>query len=135
MILGNTIGTFLIAYAVRLTKPELVDMASNLWINKLNYTGEQVAYLSAFCGIMMYLAVDNYKKNNNIVFIMMPVIIFILSGFEHSIANIFYLFLSKDVGVYPIAFIIVCLFGNAVGAKCFHIIKKQLEELHYNENN
>ena len=129
-ILGNMIGTFLIAYMIRISKPDLVEMASNLWINKLNQTTIQTFILSILCGIMMYLAVDNFSKTNNHKLIMLPVIIFILCGFEHSIANMFYLFLSNDVGVKPIFFILICILGNGIGARCFHIIKKK-GELNY----
>lgn len=126
IILGNAIGTFLMSFIVQLSKPELVEVANGLWQNKMNYNGEQITFLTMLCGIMMYLAIDNYQRNNNILFIMFPVVIFILCGFEHSIANLFYMFLSNNLNPLSIGFIFVCLLGNAVGAKCFHILKTEL---------
>lgn len=124
IILGNTIGTFIIAAMICLSKPELVNVANALWQNKYNLNSFQLIINSMLCGVMMYLAVDNYKRNKNILFIMMPVVIFIISGFEHSIANLFYMFLSKNVNIISISFIVICIAGNALGAKVFHSYKE-----------
>lgn len=124
MIFGNAIGSYIIAFLVQIAKPELIEIASDIWDKKLNLYVPQVTSLSLLCGIMMYLAVDNYKKNHHIIYIILPVVIFILSGFEHSVANMFYLFLCGKINEQMIVFMIICIFGNAVGAKCFHIIKE-----------
>ena len=124
MIFGNAIGTYIIAFLVQIAKPDLIQSASLIWSNKLNLHVSQVASLSLLCGIMMYLAVDNYKKTGHILFVILPVVIFILSGYEHSIANLFYLFLYGEISKQMIVFMIICILGNAVGARSFHIIKE-----------
>lgn len=123
ILIGNTIGTLICALLVRLSKPEIVDKASQIWINKLNQSALSTLVLAALCGVLMYLAVDNYIKNNKLIFIMLPVIIFILSGYEHSIANLFYLFLCNNISVDRLWHIIICILGNSVGARLFHILK------------
>ncbi len=70
---------------------------------------------------MMYLAIDNYNKSKNIVFIIAPVMIFILSGFEHSIANMFYFNLSGIYSFRVFCYILVMLVGNGIGAKVFSL--------------
>ena len=75
--------------------------------------------LSMFCGVLMYLAIDNYNKSKNIVFIIAPVMIFILSGFEHSIANMFYFNLASAWSVKSAGYLILMIIGNGVGAKLF----------------
>ena len=112
---NKIIGSFLFSFGL-LT---IITQNFNL------YTGK-VGYENSFkeLGIMMYLAVDNYKKNHHIIYIILPVVIFILSGYEHSIANLFYLFLYGEISKQMIVFMIICILGNAVGAKSFHIIKE-----------
>ena len=70
-------------------------------------------------GGMMYLAIDNYNRSRNIVFIILPVMIFILSGFEHSIANMFYFNLAGAYSGKAFGCLAVMAAGNGVGAKVF----------------
>lgn len=124
---GNAIGTLIIAILIRNSNKELIENAEILWNNKLNYDVCKMVISSMLCGVMMYLAVDNYRRNNNLLFIIFPVVIFILSGFEHSIANMYYMFLSGIVNTQSILFICICLACNGLGAKCFHLIKEVIE--------
>lgn len=78
------------------------------------------------CGILMYLAIDNYNKNRNIIFIIMPVMVFILSGFEHSIANMFYYFSSDYRNIESAIYLLTNIFGNGVGAIIFNYFKERL---------
>lgn len=128
ILIGNTIGTFICALLVRLSKPEIINKANQIWLNKLNQTALSTLVLAVLCGVLMYLAVDNYKKNNNLLFIMLPVIIFILSGYEHSIANLFYMFLCNNIKVNQLWYIVICILGNSIGARLFHIFKSNKGE-------
>lgn len=70
---------------------------------------------------MMYLAIDNYNKSKNILFIIAPVMIFILSGFEHSVANMFYFHFAGAYSFKAFGYLIVMLAGNGIGAKLFSL--------------
>ena len=116
-VAGNYAGTFLAAALangahVKISSGELVQ-------GKLGNDIGAVFLLSMFCGVMMYLAIDNYNKNKNVVFIMFPVMIFILSGFEHSIANMFYFHLAGAYSWKAFLYLLVMAVGNGVGAKVF----------------
>lgn len=118
-ILGNFAGTLIMA---------LLCKASHLTINSMELVGKKldnnilhIFILSMFCGVMMYLAIDNYNKAKNIVFIIAPVMIFILSGFEHSIANMFYFNLAAQYNFKSLGYIFVMLLGNGIGAKLFDL--------------
>lgn len=118
-ILGNFTGTLIMA---------LLCKASHLNISSAELVGKKldnnilhIFILSMFCGVMMYLAIDNYNKVKNIVFIIAPVMIFILSGFEHSIANMFYFNLTGQYDLKSLGYILVMLLGNGVGAKLFDL--------------
>ena len=50
---------------------------------------------------------------------MFPVMLFILSGFEHSIANMFYFHLAGAYDGKAFLYLLVMVAGNGVGAKVF----------------
>lgn len=120
-VAGNYVGTFLAA--VMAGGAGLTISSAGLVSGKLDKGIGSVFLLSVFCGVMMYLAIDNYNKNKNknVVFIMFPVMIFILSGFEHSIANMFYFHLAGAYGGKALLYLLVMAVGNGVGAKVFDV--------------
>lgn len=46
--------------------------------------------LGIFCGMLMFIAVEGYKRTSNSLIVVLPVMGFILCGFEHCIADMFY---------------------------------------------
>ena len=65
--------------------------------------------LGIACGLLMYIAVNAYKKTGSILSFMLPVAVFILSGYNHCVADMFYLTLA---GGGPIT---ATTLGNIVG--------------------
>ena len=80
------------------------------------------------CGALIYLAVELYKKSKNIIVIILPVVCFILAGFEHSIADCFYYGASELTleGLYKIFLVII---GNSIGSLLIRFLQKQGETL------
>lgn len=120
-IVGNFIGTFLVARLVLLTRYKSIsDKAFELVNLKLNDNLLSIFILSMLCGILMYIAVNNYKKINNEIgkysCIFMCVMVFILSGFEHSIANMYYISVANLLSLKSLLYILVMLLGNSVGS-------------------
>lgn len=114
---GNYAGTFLAALlaggaGLKISSRALVQA-------KLDNGIVQVFFLSVLCGVMMYLAIDNYSKSKNIAFIILPVMIFILSGFEHSIADMFYFHLAGAYSGKAFVYLAVMAAGNGIGAQVF----------------
>ena len=69
-----------------------------------------------FCGVLMYMAVSIYRDHNkNIAGILFCIPVFILCGFEHSIADMFYFAASGIVSFKALIFILIIILGNAVG--------------------
>lgn len=124
IIAGNFTGTFAASFMARFAG--LGIDSSGLVGAKLENDLERVFVLSVFCGVMMYLAIDNYQKNKNIAFIIAPVMIFILSGFEHSIANMFYFHFAGEYSLRAFACLLVMLAGNGIGAWIFGRCKEKL---------
>ncbi len=117
IVVGNFIGTMITAWickgaGLNISSIELVE-------KKLSRSCFHIFFLSVLCGVMMYLAIDNFNKSKNIVFIIAPVMIFILSGFEHSVANMFYFHLAGAYSFKAWGYLLVMVIGNGVGAKIF----------------
>ena len=119
VVAGNFIGTFLAAALSRAA--QLGISSAKLVERKLENGVLEVFCLSVFCGVMMYLAIDNFKKAKNLVFIIAPVMIFILSGFEHSIANMFYFHLAGAYSGKALGYLLLMALGNGVGANLFRL--------------
>lgn len=117
VVLGNFAGTWIAALLCQLA--HLNIDSTELVKRKLDNNIGNVFVLSLFCGVMMYLAIDNYNKNKHIAFIIAPVMIFILSGFEHSVANMFYFNLAGVHNVKAFAYLITMVVGNGIGARIF----------------
>lgn len=120
-LIGNFIGASLTGLIVRLTRyNNYIDKAKSLVETKLNDNLLSIFILSIFCGILMYIAVNNYKKETNTlskyILIFFSVIVFILSGFEHCIANIFYFAVSLSINTKVLLYLLIMIIGNSLGS-------------------
>lgn len=126
IILGNFIGTNIIAWGVRLTRfGEILNQNAQIIVqNKLADSWFSILLLSIGCGIMMYLAVKGWLENSDSwLIVILPVMIFILSGFEHSIANMFYFAMAGEYSSKAFGYIFIMLIGNAIGSLAFKHLK------------
>lgn len=120
--LGNFAGTALMALVIRLTRngDRLQLLAQRVMEPKLNDTWYSLLILGVFCGMMMFLAVDTYKKHHkdypllSYIAVILGVVVFILAGFEHSIADMFYAVLAGKT-VDSLVPILIITLGNAIG--------------------
>ncbi len=119
IILGNYVGTLLAAGIARAAS--LGVDSTKLAQVKLGKGPGQVFLLSVFCGVLMYLAIDSYQKANHFLFVIAPVMIFILCGFEHSVANMFYFHLAGSFEPKTFGYLGLMLVGNGVGAWVFSL--------------
>lgn len=113
---GNFVGTFIMAKLFALTRLPIGEAVQGIVATKLADSTLSVFVLAVGCGAMMYLAVDNYRKSKSWLFVIMPIVIFILSGFEHSIANMFYLSLAEAWGWDAVRITLIAIVGNGVGS-------------------
>lgn len=110
---GNLIGTAVTAGLVLCTRiaDNLSDKAQTICETKLNDTLMSNFILAFFCGMLMFIAADGYKNINNtagkMLAIFLPVVVFILSGFEHCVANMFYFTIAKVWSLKTLGYLIV----------------------------
>lgn len=122
-LLGNAIGTILGGILIRYALSNVGEVANTICLAKLEVAPLMVFVRSVFCGILMYLAVSIFRDNNkNVVGILFCIPVFILCGFEHSIADMFYLSASGIVSFKAFLFVLNVIAGNSVGGMLLPII-------------
>ena len=114
-LLGNAIGTVAGGYLIRAALPNLGAAAETICLAKLNQAWWATLVRGCFCGVLMYLAVSTYRDNKTPLGILFCIPVFILSGFEHSIADIFYFAASGIVSLPAFGFLWLVIIGNAIG--------------------
>lgn len=120
---GNFIGCFVASSVIRIAKPQLHTIAKQIMDSKELLPA---FILSIFCGMLMFLAVDDYKNKKSIVGLFLGVSVFILSGFEHSIAMMSYLiFAVEKFSFNYILLLAVVTIGNAFGALLINFLTKE----------
>lgn len=128
-LLGNTVATVLCGVAIRYAIPGIGVAAEAACSARLaGQTLPQTFIRAIFCGIMVYLSVAIYKEKESVVGIIFCIPTFVLSGFEHSIADIFYFGASGIVSARAFVFIAVVLAGNTVGGLLFPALRKLGEQ-------
>lgn len=129
---GNICGTALASGLVLLTRisDKVHQSASAIMDAKLGDSIESRFILGVFCGLLMYLAVHNARNcretgaDTSLVFgTVVPVMIFILSGFNHSVADCFYYFAAYPTGE-GIIYLGTVVVGNAIGGMLIPFLKK-----------
>ena len=120
-LLGNLLGTIITALLILNTRIANISIrAREMAIIKINDNYLSIFILSVFCGILMYIAVNNFKKGEDSIIkylsIFICVVVFILCGFEHCIANMYYISLAKAWSFKSAISMLFMIFGNSVGA-------------------
>ncbi|KAI4451683.1 hypothetical protein C823_006243 [Eubacterium plexicaudatum ASF492] len=122
---GNLAGTGIAAYAVRQTRISgISQLAAAIGEVKLQDRVAGLFVLAVFCGFLMFVAVDGYKSTQNPVILFVGVATFILCGFEHCIADMFYFSLGELWSAQAVKIILVITLGNAVGGILIPLAKK-----------
>lgn len=132
--LGNLIGGTFGMILARVAKPALHDTAKTMMTAKLQQSFLAIPILAFFCGVLMYIAVENYRSNphgiGKVIGLFLCVSTFILSGFEHSIADMCYAALAvdnfTDLWQYMLFLIVVSVF-NGIGALAVRAVTVQKE--------
>ena len=127
--LGNYAGTACVALLARLTGlgDQHLAKCSAMAEAKISQPFYALIILGFFCGILMYLAVDTFKKKSDgkdfipVIAVFMGVMVFILAGFEHSIADMFYFTFSGHFVDSLLPLLCITL-GNSIGGNLIPLI-------------
>ena len=113
--IGNFIGCFLTAKIILFSGFDL-SQTVNIAQTKANLHFMEALYRGIFCNVLVCIAVFLGKRvptvtAGKVLVIMIPVTLFVISGFEHSIANMFYF----SVGNTSYLNLIPVTIGNIIG--------------------
>ena len=128
--LGNLAGAFLTALAERATRvgPVLAEKAQAICAVKLNDSLLSIFFLSVFCNMLIWLAVEGFKNNphpaGKYLSLFFGVAVFILCGFEHCVANMYYFSAAGMWSLKTLAWVLVMTLGNSVGGVVFPLLRK-----------
>ena len=94
--------------------------ASAMAAGKAAQSPLQALLLAVGCGMMMYTAVEGYKRTKSMVLIIFPVAVFILCKFNHCIADMFYF---AYTGTFPpVYYLPMVVLGNSLGALALRFV-------------
>ena len=118
LVIGNIIGASGLGIILSFVKPEIRETAIRLCYMKLSEKW-MVIPLAILCNVMIFFAVEAYKRQTDAVAIMIMVTLcvmaFILCGFEHSIANAFYFAAARMFDLEMILYLLLNVIFNGVG--------------------
>lgn len=117
-LLGNIIGSMGAGLLIMVALPKLKETALIMCQTKLTQNWYETLIRAFFCGILMFLAVSIYREKKSIVGILFCVPVFIVAGFEHSIADMYYFALSgimSNEALKSVVFLALVVLGNALG--------------------
>lgn len=126
--LGNLAGTGITALIAALSRISAISgKAAELCVAKLDDSVLSLFLLGVLCNIFIYIAVEGYKKNphelGRYLSLFFGVMVFILSGTEHCVADMFYFWLSGWSTDALVRVLIISL-GNAAGGLAFRALHR-----------
>ena len=116
-LLGNFLGTFFTALLIRFTRLAALAPVTELTAIKLGDSVVSMFILAIFCGMLMFLAVELFRTVESylgkVLAVIFSVMVFIHSGFEHCIADMFYFNLAGNLKP---GLVLILVLGNSIGA-------------------
>lgn len=104
--LGNLIGSVLLAYAIcksKLVNQNILDFILNIGMDKTSLTFQTAFFRGILCNVLVVLSVwvaaEAQDIASRIFSIWFPIMLFVLSGYEHSVANMFFIPLARIAGL------------------------------------
>lgn len=117
---GNLIGSIWVAYGVRISIPgfdlHALEQVAN---SKILIPYPQLFVLAIFCNMLVCYAVSMARRNTGVLKlfgIFFPIFLFVFFGFEHSIADMFYMLFTEEFSAQNyFSFLGIATAGNIIG--------------------
>ena len=137
IILGNAVGAFAIGaivYAftfidVNSAFSQAVYAVGNSRVMVFNFASIfNMTYKSILCGALVYIAIYFFNRLNTnfgkVIGVVVPIAFFVFAGFQHCIANMFYIAASGVWGLESLVGLLICILGNSIGALLLDLFVK-----------
>lgn len=144
IFVGNFVGTNLVGFLLSLTRLDSLSTRCKTIVDaKLNDSLLSLFILAIFCNILIYVAVEGFKSENVLtkyLSLFFGVSVFVLCGFEHSVADMFYFAFAKVYSGKMFLSLFIIALGNFVGGTLIELLKnffspKQKKNLQQDKNN
>lgn len=127
--LGNLCGTGITAALVRFTRIAGISArAAALCQIKTDDSLLSLFFLGVLCNIFIYIAVEGYRSNphepGKYLSLFLGVMVFILCGAEHCVADMFYFWAAGAWTGRAVACILVITLGNFCGGLLFPLLRR-----------
>lgn len=141
-LFANAVGTLLAAVLLRQTRffssavsgmdVTIEERVSATVQGKIHDTPLSIFILAVFCGMLMFIAVEANRqcraKGNfagALFGVVFPVVVFIICGFNHCVADMFYYFFCGCPDVSDaLLYFALAITGNAAGGMLIPLLKK-----------
>lgn len=125
MLVGNAIGAFLLGYICY-----FIFRNSDIYQSAFNAANSRLQFNNAFdylttiikaflCGLCVCLAVKSFSLNRlkpiGITLLIFFVFVFVYSGFQHCIANMFYFGFANTITWYTLLNLVLVIIFNSLG--------------------
>ena len=100
------------------------DSAVAIVTTKLETEGWIILLKSIGCGICIYGSVEGYKKTKSFIPVILGVMCFILAGFNHVVADAFYIGAARFGSVECVQYILLVSVGNAIGSILIRLLQR-----------
>lgn len=143
MYIGNLVGALVIGYlcfGFFYKNSSVVNTISNVaYAREITSDNWWITLLGAIgCGMLVYTAVYAFKKEwpigVRVVILMFAVFAFVIAGFQHCIANMFYISFANSWKGLTILNILIVTVGNIVGAILLELVSIAVKKLSNEEN-
>ena len=115
-LVGNLAVTFPVGMLIRRAIPALGERAQAICEAKLEQSFGSTLIRAIFCGVLMYIAVEIFRSKKSPIGVLFGIPVFILAGFEHSIADMFYFGASGIADGKIALFELAAVLGNSIGS-------------------
>ncbi len=129
---GNLAGTGLAALCGRLARAgaAMAEKAAGMCEIKTSDSFVSLFFLGFLCNVLIYIAVEGYNNNpheiGKYLSLVFGVMVFILCGTEHCVADMFYFWMAGAWNGRAAASILVITLGNMAGGVVFPTVRAYL---------
>ncbi|BED92682.1 MAG: formate/nitrite transporter family protein [Candidatus Paraimprobicoccus trichonymphae] len=120
---GNFLGTYVSSLLLIGKITNFIDLETIIQ-NKVSQNLFSVFISSIVCGMLVYTAIYSYKKDKDIISVILCISAFVMFNADHCVANSFYFFVSRNFDNKTILYNLFCILGNYIGSKLCSFTQK-----------
>ena len=141
--LGNFLGAVISGGILALTREDVAEIlskrANQISVPRVSDSPLSIIILAFFCGIIMFVIVDNYKNAKNAAQRYLPIFLgtmtFLLCGFDHFVSSAFFFTISGNLNLKGFWCILLTALGNSLGALAIPLSHNAVKLLQKAANN